>query len=244
MFTSKRLMLVITASLLVIALTACDAVTNTVRIDGSGNSVTEQRTVSEFTAIHIAGQGVVNITQSEPYGLEVTADDNLQELLTSTVANGTLTLGMKPNTSINAVTPIVYEITVPSLREIRVSGSANVNLGSFEGDTLTINIPGSGTVNAADLRVTDLSAEVGGSGAVILSGSADSLRVNYSGSGSFNGEAFPVADAVVDISGSANATVNATGTLNVNIGGSGVVTYMGDPQVTQRVSGSGIVRAR
>lgn len=244
MFTSKRLMLVITASLLVIALTACDAVTNTVRIDGSGNSVTEQRTVSEFTAIHIAGQGVVNITQSEPYGLEVTADDNLQELLTSTVANGTLTLGMKPNTSINAVTPIVYEITVPSLREIRVSGSANVNLGSFEGDTLTINIPGSGTVNAADLRVTDLSAEVGGSGAVIPSGSADSLRVNYSGSGSFNGEAFPVADAVVDISGSANATVNATGTLNVNIGGSGVVTYMGDPQVTQRVSGSGIVRAR
>lgn len=244
MFTSKRLMLVITASLLVIALTACDTVTSTPPIEGSGNAVTEQRPVTEFTAIHISGQGVVNITQGEPHALEVTADDNLQEILTSTVAGGTLTLGMKPNTSINAVTPIVYEITVPSLREIRVSGSANVNLDGFEGDTLSINMPGSGTVSAADLRVTDLGVEVGGSGGVVVSGSADSLRVNYSGSGSFNGEDFAVPDAVVDISGSANATVNASETLNVNIGGSGVVTYIGDPQLTQRVSGSGIVRAR
>jgi hypothetical protein len=237
-------MLVITALLLVIALTACDTVTNTVRIEGSGNGVTEQRPVSEFTAIHVAGQGVINITQGDAHALEVTADDNLQELLTSTVTSGTLTLGIKPNTTINAITPIVYEISVPALREIRVSGSANVNFDSFEGDSLVINVSGSGTVNAADLRVTDFGIEVGGTGGAVISGSADSLRVVFSGSGSFNGEDFPVADAVVEVSGSANATVNAAETLNVNIGGSGVVTYIGDPQVTQRISGSGSVRAR
>jgi hypothetical protein len=237
-------MLVITASLLVIALTACDAVTNTTRIEGSGNGVTEQRTVSEFTAIHVAGQGVLNITQGEPHALEVTADDNLQVLLTSTVENDTLTLGIKPNTTINAITPIAYDITVPALREIRVSGSANVNFDSFEGDSLSIYITGSGTVNAADLRLTDFGIEIGGTGGAVISGSADTLRVVFTGSGNFNGEDFAVADAVVEVSGSANATVNASATLSVNIGGSGVVTYIGDPQVTQRISGSGTVRAR
>ena len=38
--------------------------------------------------------------------------------------------------------------------------------------------------------------------------------------------------------------VNAAKTLNVDISGAGSVEYLGDPKVTERVSGAGKVRRR
>jgi hypothetical protein len=227
-----------------LTLTACDRFTSSPPVVGSGTSETQTRPVTDFTAIAISGQGIVNLTQGDAHALVITADDNLQPLLTSTVDGSTLNLGVERGKSIDAVTPIVYDITVPALTELRISGSANVNFDAFDGDELALFISGSGTVAAADLQLTAFDVEVSGTGGVVVAGSADSLHVNYTGSGAFDGEAFPVTDAVVEMTGSANVIVNASATLDANIGGSGVVSYIGAPQVTQRISGAGVVRAR
>jgi hypothetical protein len=50
------------------------------------------------------------------------------------------------------------------------------------------------------------------------------------------------ADTTVSVSGVGNVIVNAQRTLKASISGAGVIEYLGDPQVTEHVSGIGRVR--
>ena len=49
-------------------------------------------------------------------------------------------------------------------------------------------------------------------------------------------------DAAVTIYGSGEAQVNATETLDASIAGAGSITYLGDPEVSRRITGSGEIR--
>jgi len=73
-------------------------------------------------------------------------------------------------------------------------------------------------------------------------GSTDSLRVSIPGSGDLRADGLTARDAAVTIDGSGKALVNATGTLDASIAGSGSIAYLGDPEVSRRIDGSGEIR--
>ncbi len=79
-------------TLLVLATTACDTFERET-IDGSGTIVDQTRQVEGFDRIEISGQGQLDISLTGSESLMITADDNLLDLIESTVSGDRLLLG-------------------------------------------------------------------------------------------------------------------------------------------------------
>jgi putative autotransporter adhesin-like protein len=193
-------------------------------VQGSGHVKSEQRSVSGFNAVTFSGVGQLTITQTGKDSLTVKADDNLLPLLTSTVSGGTLELGIKPNSSIQSATTITFDVTVKELKEITLSGA--------------------GSATVTNLNTPALTVTVSGTGHLTVSGSADSQQVTISGVGSYDGSGFATKTAKVSISGTGNAVVQVSDSLDADVSGVGSVEYIGNPRVTQHVTGLGSVRQR
>ena len=208
------------ALLMVLGAVACTPGFN--GTNGSGNVKTESRPVSGFTSVRLSGVGHLIITQTGTESLSVTTDDNILPLITTTVSNGALAIGIKPGNSIGKVTQLDYSLTVKTLSEIDVSGAANVTATGLTPNTLTLSLSG-----ASDATV---------------SGQAQALTLTISGAGNYNGRQFAIHTATVTISGAGDASVAASDTLNATISGAGAVTYYGSPHVTQHISGAGSIK--
>lgn len=189
---------------------------------GSGTVKTETRNVSDFTKVQFSGIGTLNVTQTGTESLQVSADDNLLPLLTSTVNNGTLELGVKSGYVITPNKSIVFTLTVKQLEGVTLSGA--------------------GEINAKDFTASALSVTLSGAGRMTISGSAQSQSAVVSGVGSYDAKDFKTNTTQVTISGTGSATVFASQTLNATVSGAGSVTYYGSPQVTKTVSGVGSIK--
>jgi hypothetical protein len=193
--------------------------TNAVR--GSGQITTQTRAVESFTSIHLDGVGSASIERSGTPGLSISCDDNLLQLITSEVKDGTLYLSIKRGTSINAA-HVEYRVTVGDLREVHVSGSSSLQ--------------------AADLAGAALAVKVSGAGRVRLSGRTEDLNVAVSGAGSLDAAALNAKRATVEASGAGSAFVNVSDTLDARASGAGDVRYVGAPKLASHVSGAGSIR--
>jgi len=200
----------------VATLTACSVTT------GSGNVVSESRTVSGFTKIDLSGAGDVIIEQNGTEALTIEAEDNLMPKLTSEVVDGTLRLGEKSNLTIHLTKPVTYRVSMKDISGLMISGS--------------------GTVTAATITAPSLAVDLSGSGKITVGGTVDQQDLAISGSGEYQAKDLLTKIASAEISGSGNATVTVNDKLDAQISGSGQLTYYGNPpQVTQEVSGSGRV---
>jgi carbon monoxide dehydrogenase subunit G len=194
-------------------------------LKGSGHLVTENRTVPPFAAIHIASAANVVIDRTGTQALSVTADDNLVSGFASEVRDGTLYLSAHvPGLSFQTNAIPVYHVTVADLRAIDMSGSGNVKADHLDSPALSVTVAGSGNAT--------------------LAGRADDVTFTIKGSGNVDAGGLGAKRAKVVVSGSGNATVNAADTLDIQMGGSGDLKYLGSPKVTQHGHGSGSVRHR
>lgn len=193
-------------------------------IQGSGMSKTEQREAKGFTGISFTGVGAVIVEQGESESVTVTADDNVLPLLETSVADGTLNLGFKSGSSVNTKTPIEFRVAVKSLDKVSVSGAGNVSIKGLKTTRLEIRISGVGNVTAK--------------------GSADELDMSLTGTGNFDGAQFTVKKARAHCSGVGCAVVNAAEDLHATVSGVGSIEYLGNPAVTQTMSGIGKIRKR
>jgi hypothetical protein len=197
------------------ALVACSGTT------GSGNVVSESRNVSGFTKIDLTGAGEVTIDQNGTEALTIEAEDNLMPKVTSEVVDGTLRLGERSNL-ISLTKPVKYRVSVKDLTGLMISGS--------------------GTVTAAKITSSRLAVDINGSGRVTAGGTVENQDLMISGSGDYQAKDLQTKITAVKISGSGDAAVSVSDSLDIQMSGSGKLTYYGNPpQVTQQISGSGRV---
>jgi hypothetical protein len=214
---------------------------DTTTVEGSGNVITETRTVGDFDRISVEGLGRIDVEVGPETSLNIEAEDNVLPYLVTEVEGSTLTIGSLENTSFRSIEEPIYTITTPTLGGVSIAGSGDVTVtGSLTG-SFEVSIAGSGDVTAPGIQVENLDVSISGSGHVVPSGAAAALDVSIEGSGHFRGEDLVAVDAEVDVNGSGNVVVNATETLDVSINGSGNVTYLGDATLTQSISGSGSI---
>jgi hypothetical protein len=227
--------------ILVAALTTITALLPACTV-GSGEVVSETRTVEGFDEIDLRGVGEVRITVDGTESLMIEAEDNLIDVLTSEVRGGTLVLGT--DRPIRPTEDVIFTVTMETLRGVEISGSGSVIVTGFSADSFTMDVSGSGSAEIMALAADDVFARISGSGAVVMTGDADSLDLSISGSGAFDGEGLETDVGEVDLSGSGSATVNVSEDLDVRVSGSGNVEYLGDPSVSISTSGSGNVSRR
>jgi len=227
-------LLVVPAVAGLLALAACNALAD------AGPQTTAQRTIAAVTAVELQTSGDLTVTVGETPGLTIRAGANQLDYLTSEVDGDTLLLDSKANMPGGG--SISYDLVVPSLTSLDVSGSGNATGGGVLRGEAIVTLSGSGDVTLTGLQVPSATVTLSGSGKVTLDGSADSQQVDLSGSGDYNGKELTAGDTGIEVTGSGNANVTVSGRLEVSISGSGDVTYFGSPtQVEKSVSGSGSV---
>lgn len=209
-------------------------------IQGSGNYVSENRTVDDFRSIELSGIGDVYLTQGEK-NLRIEAEDNIINQIKTDVAGGRLSIYHRA-ACINSHQPIKIFVSTPELDSLSVSGSGRIiSQSPIKSDALSLGISGSGNMEL-DMVCRDLETIISGSGGVLLKGEAAYNKIIISGSGAMHGYDLWTDRTQATISGSGIAEINVRHELSTLISGSGSIYIKGNPtNVSQTVSGSGRV---
>lgn len=196
---------------------------------------------TEFYAIGIDGR----------YMVEVVADDNKSYVIDgrptdlanviATVDKGRLTIRTAPNKSLEG--EVTVKISANGLEGIRLNGDGRVKAenGTLHSETCTFMLAGSGEMDLAMSNIERVKCVISGSGEILLSGDCKELDVLLSGSGNLVAEDLEANEAKIKLIGSGECQIQVKDQLNATVTGSGNVHYKGDPQVEERISGSGKV---
>jgi hypothetical protein len=225
---------------------------------GNGSITTEKREVPAFSSLSLSGSGKLRLKKGD-FKVLVITDSNIQSAILTEVGGNTLHIGAKPGAAPIWPTKLEYEVSLPNLDGISVSGSAEVISEAFSGSDMDFNISGSGSISGgfsygkAKIVISgsgsldiegafgSLDCRLSGSGRAKLAGSTSDLIVALSGSGSLDGRALSADTVKVGASGSGAAEIRAKGSIEARMSGSGSLRYWGNPKVDARTSGSGMV---
>ncbi len=204
---------------LALALSACTIDGNTItfttdQIGGSGNIITEDREVSDFTKVDLKSIGNLTIIEGTEEALSITADDNLLQYITTDVVNGTLEISMKPNLSLDPTRTIEYQLTVKELTDITLSGFGDINADTLDGEDIEVVLTGSGNITLANVKSENGLFKVSGFGDInIGSMVVDQPTFEITGSGDVEVDDLQAFTLDVKISGFGDA--NLTGKADV-----------------------------
>jgi len=214
------------------------------KVVGEGPVVTETRPADNFSSIAFSVTGDVqfNFTQSPTYKLEISAQQNVLNVIDAHIINNELIIKTRDGVRLKNHESIVVNINCPTLQGLRSSGSGKIYADSISANNMNLTVSGSGNLNLSKLITTSLVANVSGSGDIsIAEGAVDNAHLKISGSGGIDTRNVVANDVATTTSGSGGMHVNAAKTLGVTISGSGSVYYSGTPIVNTHISGSGKV---
>lgn len=217
----------LTVLLVLLLLTLAFAVVRLVRdessttaLQGSGLAVTQVRTLPPFHAVELAGASEVTVRVGQRQAVEVRADDNLVNRLTTEVRSGALVIDTRG--SFSAVSPMTVSVAVPTLDAVTLSGSGAVRIEGVEQQELQVQLPGDGLV--------------------VVAGRVDRLRASLGGTGDAQLQDLVASDVVATVPGTGRLVVNATRSLDASVSGTGAIFYTGNPSdVKQSVTGTGAI---
>jgi hypothetical protein len=214
------------------------------KVVGEGPLVTQTRAVTNFSGVSSEMSGMVNFTIAPDYKVEITAQQNILDVLNTNVVNGVLHIDFKNDVRVKAHEDLLINITAPYADYFRLSGSGNMNVqGDIVANNLKVTLSGSGDITVQHAAIADkIDTEVSGSGNISIGdGSAVNEDVDISGSGKVEMAGVDAQNAVTHTSGSGDVKVALSKNLDAYISGSGSVFYHGNPIVTTHISGSGRV---
>lgn len=216
---------------------------------GSGRRATENRDVSGFEAVAVAGDIELVLRQGEKEAVAISADDNVLPLIETVVEPGrhgrTLYIRLRRGESVFMSGPIKAAVDVLQLKGLALAGSGSATVGALQTPRLELSVAGSGDVRLAELRTESLQLRVSGSSDVTAAGSAREFSLRIAGSGDVDAAALVSEEVTVSIAGSGDAKVTANKALKVSIAGSGDVSYGGSvTEVRRSIAGSGSLKRR
>lgn len=212
------------------------------RVEGSGNVIEDVRSVPPFSGLVVAGPVDVRLRAGSAERVVVHADDNIAPLITTTVEDGKLVVGLKPGASFRTRSRMYAEVGFREIASVLVRGSGDVRADRISAPIFEATIRGSGDVSIDALDSDAVALSIAGSGDFTAAGRAAKLGVVIVGSGDVRADKLQAREVAVRIRGSGDARVHASESLQADIAGSGDVLYRGEPAVTKKVAGSGEVR--
>lgn len=219
----------------VLSLVSCSYTT------GSGDIITENRSVGDFTGISVGGDFDVEVKIGPSTEVKVEADDNIMKYIETRVSGNTLKIRTEDLHNYNDVHMKVY-ITTPSLTRISASASARVEVKDLlkSSGRLSFNASSSGSVNA-DVDAPEVEADASSGATVNLNGKTRSYNVQASSGANIRSYDLLSEDTRVQVSSGASARVHASIKLNAQASSGGTVTYHGAATVTKSESSGGNV---
>jgi len=198
-------------------------------IYGSGNVVTEERDIDEFTGLKVSSGIDVIIRQGNEISLELEADDNLHEAIITEVVDNTLKIYTRKNIrkARSKKVFLVYE----DLNRIRISSAGDVTgENTLQTDRLDIDLSSAGDLNL-DVEAENISCYISSSGDARLSGSTRVLDASLSSAGDLHAYELKAEKVDVRCSSAGDARVYASEEFNLRSSSAGSIYYKGDGRV-------------
>lgn len=175
---------------------------------GSGNIVTEERDVSDFTRVSVSGGGDLKLIQGETFSLEVEADENLMQYIQTYVRGGELIIEIKPMLSIVPSRSIQYTVTMPEIKGLDLSGGVDFQADTLEVGDIDVNTSGGSDVEIGELTGDALSADTSGGGKIYISEmKVERTSIVMSGGGKFRVDALEGNLVRMDMSGGGEVSI-------------------------------------
>jgi hypothetical protein len=231
-------------------------------ITGSGNLVTEDMDFMDFLNLEVGWAFEVNVSRSETYSVQITADDNLFDYIEASKLDNTLRIGLKQGYNYRYVT-LQATITMPDLYSLDFSGTTGGAISGFNfTHVFDAGVSGASSLSMCEMvtgqteflmsgasRLTgsvtvdgDVQFIVSGASTVELLGEANNIAIDASGASNVNLSTFSVNNANVLLSGASQATINLEGILDANLSGASHLLYIGNPTLGDiETSGSSTV---
>jgi len=124
----KKVILAVLVVVVLTSLSLASCIGGTVT--GSGNLKTETFNFTDFTKVEAESGFQVELTKSNTFSVEITADDNVLEYIEVDKSGDTLRIRPKGNRIYRSVT-LRAKITMPDLYKIDLSGGSRANITGF-----------------------------------------------------------------------------------------------------------------
>jgi hypothetical protein len=207
-------------------------------IDGSGNVITEKRSINTpFTKID-ANTGVeVIVDQSATTEVEVEVDDNLMEHIVTRVENGTLIVKIDGN--INTMERAIVRVSTKTIEGLESSSGATIRSKStLKGTNLTAKTSSGSTINT-DLEYEKVESESSSGSEITLSGKALIVKTNSSSGSTINAQELAANEITAESTSGSNTTVNPIVLLNAKASSGSSIVYVKDPKKVIKEESSG-----
>lgn len=192
-------------------------------IEGNGTKISQTRSVGPFTEIEVRGAIQLNATVGSDQTVSISADENLQEHVATTVEGTKLII--HPRTTLRPRGPLVATVHVPKLDAIALHSAAQAMVTGLEGGALHVGAFGATTVS--------------------LTGQVDSLTVEMGGAARLAAQTLKASTVRVQATGAAQAEVAAQRELSAELTGASRVMFTGNPTIDKKVSeAAAITRGR
>jgi Putative auto-transporter adhesin, head GIN domain len=209
---------------------------------GSGNIISETRTVQSFTAVNANTSIEVDVKQGTEISVVVEADDNLMKYVETVVEGNELKIRLK-NVSIWDHSTIKVHVTSPKYTGFEATSSA-VIIGETtitSTDKISLKANSSAKIEM-QIEAPIVEADASSSADIIVSGRTKDVKADASSSGTINIEKLQAENASAEASSSADISLFASIKINAKANSSGDITYTGGAtDVNKSESSSGTV---
>lgn len=237
-----------------------------VRLQGSGNVVSETRDVSGFERVEVCCGMHLVLIQGDQDQLTLEGEDNILREIETFVRGETLIVRYRSTTLfplrffdlLRTNRPVMVYLQMVNVRGVDISGGGTLETEGIANERITLNFSGGSTsaigeleaedvgVNASGgseveidlIAVDSLDIDLSGGGRVTIgAGTVTEQQVTVSGGGHYLASGVEGQSANLEVSGGSVAEVWVMESLDVEASGGSHVEYLGNPSIDQELSG-------
>ncbi len=211
---------------------------------GSGNIISETRTVKNFSGITVGGDFEVEIKIGPVTSVVVEADDNIMEYISTKTSGNILKINTEDLNNYSDVHMKVLIIT-PSLQNIKSSASAKVIVEGVLTNSSRLTFKASSAASIqANIEAPEVEADASSGASVSISGKTRQYTAEASSGAEIRSAELLSENTTVKASSGASASVHASISLNAAASSGASISYNGGATVNRSVSSGGSVTKR
>lgn len=212
-------------------------------VRGNNKVVTKERTINgDFDEIKVSNGLDVYLTQDTNESLSIQADENLHDIIMTSVENNILSIYTTENINYAASRKVM--VSFDAVSKIKATSGCDVySTNTIIADALELSTT-SGSDMELDIEATSVTCDSSSGSDLKLSGTADYLVAEASSGSDIKAGNLVTKTAEVRASSGADITVNATEKLTAKSGSGGDVKYYGNPEKVEKSDNtSGSIKA-
>ena len=213
------------------------------RVHGDGNVISQNRAITDFNKVDVSSAIELYITQDANYAVKVETDNNLQPYVEIYKEGDVLHVHQKNNISLDPTGSLKVYVSMPTLRELEVSGACEVKgLSKITStEAIDINVSGASRITL-DITAPDIELDLTGASSAELRGQTKDLSIDGSGSSDIRAFELLSENTRVSMSGAGHADVYASVKLDAHASGASEIIYKGNGSMSANTSGASSVK--